>query len=242
MRQHVSIFLLFARSTVYKLLLALPVLLAVQAGLFWLALSRNPAASLPRLVELSRLAWPFGAALAITSLILCRPGCDFGARTSYTLRRLSVSEKGVFLWQWLCGTLAFLVLWGAELALMLALCRVYLTLADPAQVNSQTVFLAFYRSDFLHTLLPLENVAVWVRNALLVLGLGAASAIFPFRQRRSGKPSAGIIVLTLAAAVFFPCGLNGFENIMLLSALSLVCIASAVWRALFVKEVTPDES
>ena len=242
MRQHASIFLLFARSTLYKLLLALPVLLAVQAGLFWLALSRDPAASLPHLVEVSRLAWPFAAALAAASLILCRPGCDFSARTSCTLLRLSVSEKAVFLWQWLCGTLAFLVLWGAELALMLALCRVYLDLGDPAQVNSQTVFLAFYRSDFLHALLPLENIAVWVRNVLLVLGLGAAAAIFPFRQRRSGKPSAGIIVLTLAAAVFFPCGLDGFENIMLLSALSLVCIASAVWRALFVKEVTPDES
>ena len=58
---------------------------------------------------------------------------------------------------------ALVIFWAAQVLFVLLLCRVYLAKADPACVNAQTVFLAFYRQKFLHSLLPLAETSRWVR-------------------------------------------------------------------------------
>ena len=142
----------------------------------------------------------------------------------------------MFLWQWVCSSLCYLLLWAAETAILLLLCRLYFLWADPAQLNGQTIFLAFYRSDFLHAVLPLDDRVLWMRNIALTLGLGASAAMFSYRQRRGSRLGGEIIVLTLAAAVFFPCGLDNWGNTVLLIALSLICMGTALERALLRKE------
>ena len=57
-----------------------------------------------------------------------------------------------------------------------------------AEAGSQTIFLAFYRSELLHSLIPLEEISRWVRNGVMALGLGACAALEPFLQRRKELP------------------------------------------------------
>ncbi len=47
----------------------------------------------------------------------------------------------------------------------------------------------FYRSGFLHGLLPLADGYVWARNALFVLALGCVTACIQLGLRRKGSRS-----------------------------------------------------
>ena len=51
----------------------------------------------------------------------------------------------------------------------------------------QGVFVDFYRSGFLHGLLPLADGYVWARNALFVLALGCVTACIQLGLRRKGS-------------------------------------------------------
>ncbi len=237
MKQHLSVFMLLARSTIYPIAGLLLLTAAAEAGLFWAVLGSGAAAELPALLDKSRGLWVFGACFLLTTLLLSLTGCEFSAKTGCTLRRLSVSERQVFLWQWGYNTAVYFLLWAVQLLLALGLCALYLRRADPALVNSQTVFLAFYRSPFLHSLLPLEDTGLWVRNAALCLGLGASAAFFPFRQRQ-GRRDVTLILLTAAALRFFPCALGSFGNVMWMAILAAACALFCVYRV-FQKEGEP---
>ncbi len=56
--------------------------------------------------------------------------------------------------------------------------RVYLEWADPMDRSAQSLFLAFWRNDFLHSLLPLAEVSRWIRNGLMILAMGLVTAFF----------------------------------------------------------------
>lgn len=53
----------------------------------------------------------------------------------------------------------------------------------------QGVFVDFYRSGFLHGLLPLADGYGWARNALFVLALGCVTACIQLGLRRKGSRS-----------------------------------------------------
>ena len=76
---------------------------------------------------------------------------------------------------------------------------------DPASRTAQTVFLAFYRVPFLHGLLPLGEWTGYVRNLLVVLGLGLESGAAACRRRRGGRfPLA--FAMEILALTFFAKG------------------------------------
>lgn len=93
------------------------------------------------------------------------------------------------------------VLAESHLSIVLAMCRVYAA-QDPDMVNSQTVFLAFYRVPFLHSLLPLADGWRYVRNAVLCAALGVCAAAFPVQQRQGNRGFAAVI-LTALTVLFF---------------------------------------
>lgn len=237
MKQHLSVLMLLARSTICRIAVLFVLSALVQGGLFYAALRADPSAGLLLPLESSRVSWVFGVCFLLVTALLCFTGCEFGSRQGYTLRRLSLPENRVFLWQWGYSAAVYFLLWAAQLFTALGLCALYLRLADPAQVNGQTVFLAFYRSGFLHALFPLEDAVLWVRNLVLCLSLGAAAAHFPFRQRR-GKRGFEIILLAAAASVFFPAALGSFGQAAVLILLAVSCTASCVYLV-FRKEENP---
>lgn len=226
MRRHLSILMWLARSSLWKLLLLFLVTACAEAAWFLLALQSSPDAPLEALADGGALALPF----AISFLLLCAAlgcvGCEIGARQSYTLRRLTVTEKAVFTWQWAYNCGCFLLFWAFQLAVSFGLCTLFTAQAEPSLVSGQTVFLAFHRVALLHALLPLEETFLWVRNAFFVLSLGVACAALPYRQRR-GRTGWEIAAACTVALFAFPAGVGQWEgnavSVLLMAFLLLEC-------------------
>lgn len=189
MRPHLSVLMLLARSTIYKVLGLLLALALVEGALFHLALVSNGSGdsgfvSLERAFAQSRIPIVFGVCFLVMTILIERTGHAPGSKQEYTLWRLSVSERSVFAWQALYNTSCYIMLWAAQLFVALALCRLYLLRTNPAFTSHQTVLLAFYRNNFLHSLLPLDEVSRWVSNVAVIIGVGVTSASVPFERRR----------------------------------------------------------
>jgi hypothetical protein len=238
MKPHLSVLMLVARSTIYKIVGLLLLLALVDGVLFHFALGPNQIGtdrvftSLEYAFARSRISVAFGVSFLVMTVLLERTGYASGGKPGYTLRRLSISERSVFVWQALYNTSCYVMLWAAQLFTALALCRLYLLRADPALTSGQTVFLAFYRNAFLHNLLPLGEVSRWVSNIAVIIGFGVTSASIPFGRRR-GKAGASEIVRAMFALVFFnrELGIYGYDIFLSLFGLTMTGVAIyRVWR------------
>lgn len=118
---------------------------------------------------------------------------------------------------------------------MLGLFHYYTATADASFVGPQSIFLAFYRNGFLHSLLPLEEVSRYARNGILILCLGITSAYYPVRQR-TGKVGTELIVLVCILIPFFASGVGGFINDLFLSVTAIIAVIKVLAGA-FAKEV-----
>ena len=205
-KKHFSVFMLMARSTIYKILGLFVLMAAAEGALFWLALGRGPTDSgfsLERVVQGSRMVWVFGICFLLLTALLswaCRQ-----VSGSYTAMRLSVSGGWVAFWQSVYNVLCYLLFWAVQILIAVVLCRVYTARAPAEYVTGQTVFLAFYRSKFLHSLLPFEDAVFWVRNAAFALTLGICAARRPGWADRSVW---GQIILTAVVVGFFLRGIG----------------------------------
>ena len=208
MKKHLSVFGLFARASLVPMLILLLLSAGVQTVLFAAELNyvRIPLLTgesvkgIEELIGDTAIPLTAGISLLLFALLLCVQGTSFSSKTEYTMSRLSVSETSAFLWQSAYNTLAFLIFWAAEAVLMYSLCLWYVSVS--ANATGQSIFLALFRSEFLHGLLPLHDASRIVRNAVFCLFLGTASAYVPFSSQ-NGKISIVLIpALTYALGSF----------------------------------------
>lgn len=229
MKKHLSVFSLIARSSIYKLLLLFLLLAAAESVLFCLRLQSTLSAAAALQLEPDgmeyvftggKVFWSSAVIFVLMTAQLCRVGCDFGSSQSYTLRRLRITEKSVFIWQTIFNILSFLMLWAVQLGVAMALCHAYVSVVQ--ETSGQAIMLAFYRHKFLHSLLPLSDVSRYIRNIALVLALGIGAAKFSWNNRR-GKLGVEIIALTALTVVFFAAetGSDNMDSIVIFLALAV---------------------
>ena len=244
MHKQLSILCLLARQTFYKLLLLLLLSSVLQTALFVLLLAGNRTIGLGEAVR-GACGIPFLLSFLLTAAGLAAEGCDAGAKTGYTLRRLRVTERAVFLWQWAYGALCFLLLWAAELLTAAALCAVWERMADASVQTEMSVFLAFSSEGLLRGLFPMQDAAVWAVNGLLVLTLGASAAVLSYRQRR-GRLGWQLPAACTAAGFAFPNEAGQWQGAGLyyagmLALVLLALTASAVSDVVLGKEEKDSE-
>lgn len=248
MRKHLSVFGLFARSSIYKVLGVILLLSAVQTFFFHLELEKAidaynvvgfGMAPLERIFERSAFYEYLAAGFLLITLFLCLTGHQ--ANTGYTLQRLSVSEKVTFIYQGVYNVLVYVILAAFQLTLAFFLCRYYLASVPSETVGNQTLFLAFYKSKFLHSLLPLEDTALWIRNILLALCLGFSAAEFPYSFRR-GKFDPIILAMALYAIVFFRAEIGEITKIISMSIITLLIGAEIVYSVFIKKDEEEEEA
>lgn len=261
MRKHISVFMLYTRSSIFRLLILFALMAAAELPMFFFAADRcldsayvaleqmidnnymlnsqvNVSVSLERMFDNSGIAIVLAVAFVLMSIQLCGVGCEFGGKQGYTLRRLSVSEETVFAWQASFNAFAYFVLWGIQLMLVLVMCA-YGVAKLGALASNQTVFLAFYRNKFLHSLLPLDEWSRYLRNICMILALGTASAFFSYHQRR--KKTGLSMIAMLPATVLGFCGSTG--NAGGDACLTLFFIAVTGWciYSVYGKEKTDED-
>jgi len=237
MKQHLSVLGLLIRCSLWRILLILLLMVVIQGGLFAFALHRAIAANQPGLeliISGSQIALVFGAAFLLITAQLCTVGCSYSTQTGYTISRLSLPQRDIFFCQAAVNTLFFLLFWAVEGIAVYGFALYFTRTVDPAAITGQTVFLAFYRSKFLHGLLPLDQISIYIRNITALVALGITTAIFPYRQRRKSFGTE-IVVLLVFLLLLFPRQTNEIASDVFLIVLSLSLIATAL-TTIFAKE------
>lgn len=246
MKKYISIFELFTRSTIYKILLVFAAMGAAQVFMFHRAMPEwFPADSyhlnfqaieyytLEYMVDRSKSAIFLGIAFVVITAILCWNGCDIGSKSSYTIQRLQVTEKKIFIMQSIYNSLCYLLLLGTQIGVFFIQSSLYAQRAG--HLTNQTIFLAFYRNDFMHSVLPLEGTVRWGINILIVLGCGISAAMFTYRQRR-GK-TAGALLVAVACVLFgFVQELGEVLGFMIVVIIWLIVGFQVYWNLIQKKE------
>ena len=221
MKKHLSVIGLFCRSTSVPLAVVSIAAVCAEMYMFVTCMRENTDLVLEQCIRQSHVGLVLGAWYLLFCIILCNPGCNYGSKSSYTFRRLRIKERGVFFWQAGYNTVAFAMLLLMQIVTVYVMCRIYIA-ADPAGVvNHQTIFLAFYRSSLLHSILPLEETTKWFMNVIFLLSNGLCTAYFPFANR-GGRFATVTLATTVITVVCFVCKLGYFSLVPLSLVLTAV--------------------
>lgn len=183
MKKTLSVWMLLVRSTLYPLLGLWALVAGAQALLFSRALK---VAALPTqigeqgamygIVDGSHLSLVFVLGLVATAMVLALIPWQKGA--DYTLARLRVGPKKVYFCRVGHAALCYLLYWAVQALTLLAFYQWFAS-ALPDRCTSQSFFMACWHSDLMHGLFPLQHLAVWAKNLLLMLALAAFTARMP---------------------------------------------------------------
>ena len=236
MKKQLSVFNLMATSSIYKITGLFGILGIIEFFLFRRAMLAGPNPGtgtfhIEYVFEQSFALWLFRIALLVLTIFLCLTGYETSSKQGYTLKRLSISEKQVFVFQAFYNTLCYLLLWSIQLLFSFILGFYFVKNAPAEYVTNQTLFLAFYRNDFLHALLPFEDVMVWVKNILLFLSLGICAAGFTYMQRK-GKRAYELIGILGTTVLLFTAPLGQLEHIVFSILLCIFCAGVTILRVL----------
>lgn len=248
-KKYLSVFAMLVRASFGRVILLLIVMAAGQLGLFasdlrnhLLIYAARPAefpTFLETMLRFPVFIWPVAAAFSVLCVLLCLPGCGYSAKCGYTLRRLNISERSVFVLQTLCNAVMFFLFWAAEVVVCLAACRMYAAAVDPSLVSHHTVPIAFYRNDFLHSFLPMADTTVWIRNGIMLLVLAMTTALFPYKQRR-GKFGADMVCYALLTGIFFRRSIGDGFNTFLTIFCGLILMAEVI-HYVWIREEDEEE-
>lgn len=246
MKKYISIFELFTRSTIYKILLVFAAMGAAQIFMFHRAmLEWFPADAyhldfqaieyytLEYMVDRSKSAIFLGIAFIVITAVLCWNGCDIGSKSSYTIQRLQVTEKKIFMMQSIYNSLCYLLLLGMQIGVFYIQSSLYA--ARAGHLTNQTIFLAYYRNDFMHSILPLEGTVRWGINILIVLGCGISAAMFTYLQRR-GKKMGALLLIIAWVLLWFVQELGEILGFLIVVFIWGIVIFQVYWHLIRKKE------
>ncbi|QOX64303.1 hypothetical protein FRZ06_13595 [Anoxybacterium hadale] len=232
MNRYVSVFLLALRSTVYKIAGVLLLMAGAEGVLFWMQLQRtggNKIVLLEEIIQSSGIPLVSGGAFLLVCVILSLVGCELsGSRVRYTIQRLSVREEAVVILWGVNSMLALYIFWAVQLGIVLLLSKLYIDIMEPVYFNSQTLFLAFHSSGFLHSLLPLEETSRLLRNVALIFSLGITASCFAQKQRR-GQRGVAVVLLAALTIIFFSSDLGLLGSDITISVIALATAAFSLY-------------
>lgn len=247
MNRYLSTVGLYARSSLYKILL----ITLVTALLVGFLVYRYPTPQeiteyhydfdgnpvpytyntpyLDDVIGLSRA--PVVCAVGFTAIVavMCLTGCGYGVKTDYTVRRLRVREKTACL-LWAGYHAAMLLFFWAVLALTLYGVLLHSQGKVPewyGQVGPQTMMMLCYTDTFLHHLMPLQDPAMWGLSISSVLAVSFTTVLFSYRQRHGSFSPLVLLALGGTIGSFF-CGLM-LSAAYLLLMLLLLGVAGAAF-------------
>lgn len=239
MKKHLAVMGVAVRGSILKLLAVVVCVAAAQTLAFRAALQEAISAayageiiSLYDAVERSHM--DIFAHIGFLALCVCLSlaGSDLaGSRPSLLLKRLRVPERLLTL-EWAACNLGFiLIYWAFQVAMALLLGTWYVQTMAPGHANGQTLFMAFYCGDYLHSLLPLADSSRLACNTVTALCMAFSLACASYKQRRGKKPFAALLLCVFCAAMF-PEKMGSVDHdliVMLGAALLTIPSAITLW-------------
>lgn len=228
-RSILALWALYARSSFYKILLVLAGMAVVEGISFQVVCRRLGQSGVPaspeKMLDDLFLQVVFLAAFGLVYFILLWTESEHrGAKCSYTLLRLKVTERQQFAVRTIYNVLCLMLVFAVQTALAVLVCRVYAERLPEEFVSPQLLFLAFYRNRFLHCLLPMAETGKWIKNSLLLLAFGMEAA-----EGIRGRSYIGSICLYILTARLFAEDI-GTADVLFGCMLYIFSIAAAVFR------------
>ncbi len=222
MKKYSSVWMLYARSTIYPLMALLGIMAAADVLLFGLA--AGPSMSLTMIFRDSHIPQAALVVYLLWSAVLLVPS---SAKAGCTLNRLRIGPRAVFACHAGYNTLCYVILWGFQAMILLAVFGWHGTQADPNVYGPQSILLAFYGEQFLHSLLPMRDWTGILRMLVLSGGLGVISASVPVRLRRGKSIIAPLAVIAVGLPAVFRMKLAepGEDLIVMVGAVVLAIVA-----------------
>lgn len=247
MKQHMTMLGFYVKNSFYKVLGVLLLMAAVEGTLFYFIgqwmINQQLAGelrvvTLELIVEKARWKLVFIIVFTLVYFLLLYSGKAKGSHPEYTLYRLNLTPRSVFLWQVVYCIGCFFLVWVVQAAVAAGLGIYFVETAAPSLVTNQSLFLAFYRNNFLHSLIPLENVYGWIINLLFIIMLGILTAYEAGYARKATDHM-------LAAYGVFLIGSNWFSRpglgtMVLAIIIFAVVVGMAVYYVFFKGEWTLD--
>lgn len=152
-------------------------------------------------------------------LLTFRPAASRGSRTVYTMNRLGLSEDRMTLVFGAVFTGYFLLYWVIQLAVCYGL---FVWYSRFSLVGSNSFMLSCWRSEWLHTLLPLGEWWGYLRNAAVCLSFGYCAAFGSQLSRHAKLPVMSL--LPPALCLLLPTGEIGDLTGDLVLTVLLACV------------------
>ena len=197
MKRFFSLVAFYARGSLPRILIALAVLCAVQAGVFLVrvdnVLQVYAQQGMREFIMLSPVHLLSIWAFLYISWKLLRQGAS--AVSERTMARLPVSRRMISLAQILYNLAVLFLFWAVLTALYYGLWNYYLSQLPETYVSPQGFFYWSYVNPTLHGFLPMEDGPVWVRNFLWLMSLSVSLAAASDCLRRGRNPLSTYLLL-----------------------------------------------
>ena len=231
MKKYSSVFEMIVRSSIYKVLFLLGIMVITEAVCFSLSMISPSGVNIEEYINQSLFSTIFQIAYLLVTAVLVFYGMNMGSMQSYTLQRLRIREKNIFWLQALYNALAYVLLWGVQLVMILISASVYYKNLPEGHIHTnQTLFIAFYRSEFMHSILPLEDAPGWWVLILILVSSAFTTAVFT-KLQRIGKFGFELFILVGAVLVSFPRAV-GEEFVFLVIAIVTVGVVMGMRKLL----------
>ena len=239
MKRYLSVFEMIARSSIYKVLMVIGAMVVAEGFFFFLSMLSGSETNFSEYINQSQFPLIFEIAYVLITIVIVLPGMNLGSTQSYTLQRLRIKENRIFWLQALYNFSAYVLLWGIQLVMIFVCAFIFQTyLPEGMAWNNQMLFFEFYRSAFMHSILPLEEKIGWF--ILIIIGATTALSAAKFTKlQRQGKFGGELLVVVVAVLITFPRYL-GVDPSFLAIVACLVCMVMAFgWVA---RKIGGDES
>lgn len=221
-----SLWALLARSNLYKIMAVLAVMAAVEGILFYNRCMKQGYIWLEDTLESSHIARVFLTALGIAAFILAWTEERLDRKSGAVMGRLRLSGRSIYAVKAAYNVFCIALLFTVQIWLCILFVTFYGKEAADDPVFPQRLFLAFYRNEFLHSLLPMAEGWKWVRNILMVLAFGMETA-----AGRREKNYVPLVALYVVSASWFVSSLGGGILDVFSGGAYIVVIAVNIWQA-----------
>ena len=226
MKKYLSVFSLIAQNSIYRIFGILLLLAAADGVLawYWLYVEHYGLSNLFRNGN-----GGFGLVLAIVfamvALVQIRRGDIYSGPQGYTMMRLAISEKAVVLLQIVYNMLVWLILWGMQVLIIFLIFKIDSRFGENAgdPLAGQQIYLLFYISPLLHSLLPMEETAAWIANVLIIIELSVAGAYWTI-LRREKKSTGEIFIGYFSVLLLFRRELGSVSNLIIIGGFSILIL------------------
>lgn len=229
MKRSLTTMMAASRGMIWKLLVVLLVMAAVQIG--WMhhtliqlaarAVQEQMGVTFSFVLDSAGIYKISIFALVVLSAFCALQGCRFSGKNLYTLQRLPLGEWRTTVSWAVVHLSCYLIWWAAQLITVLVLWRQF-----AVQLGSKTpemeLFVAFYDNAFLHGLLPMAEWSRWIAAIVYLLALAWSSACFGFFQRRGRIRIEGMIMWVLRVMLMSNCGSTGADVAVIVVSLCLM--------------------